>query len=144
MKQQVIVVGILVAMLAGPAVLGAQQSRVPADLDVEALLGALQRNGQSAPPPRQEETPAPESGGDTPTVRDIYESAWRAAARAARGVDLEDAWQALCQQLETSTMDMPQGDGEDISTLCRQYSMPHEEQVRNPAGKVAVPPVTAR
>lgn len=136
MQQHVMVIGILVAMLAGPAVLGAQPSRAPADLNVEDLLGALQRDGQAAPPPRQEETPAPESGGATPPLRDLYESAWRAAARAARGVDLENAWQALCQRLETSTVDMPhvpagaieeswpKGDGQDLSTLCRQYSMP--------------------
>lgn len=136
MKQTVMVVWFLVALLAGPAVVGAQQSRVPADLDVEALLGALQRDGQSAPLPRQEETPVPESGGATPTVRDLYETAWRAAAQAAHGVDLEGAWQALCQRFETSTVDMPhahagareeswpKGDGQDLATLCRQYSMP--------------------
>lgn len=136
MTQSIMVLGILVAILIGPGVLGAQQSRAPADRDVEALLGALQRDGQSAPPPRQDETPVPESGGATPPVRDLYETAWRAAARAARGIDLEDAWQALCQRLATSTVDTPhthagareesspKGDGQDLATLCRQYSMP--------------------
>lgn len=156
MQQTVMVVGILLALLAGPAALRAQSSSAPADLNVAELLGALQRDEQSAPPPRQDETPVPESGGAMPPVRDVYESAWRAAAQAARGVDLERAWQTLCQQLETSTTAIsyaparareeygPQGDRTDIATLCRQYSIPDEEQVGSPAGKVGGPAATAR
>jgi hypothetical protein len=156
MQQTIMVVGLLVALLAGPAGLGAQPSSTPTDLDVEALLGALQRDEQAAPPPRQDETLGLESGGATPSVRDLYESAWRAAAQAARGVDLEHAWQTLCQQLATSTVALahtpsPTGgvtrspcNDADIPTLCRQYSRPDAEQVRHPAGQAGGPPATAR
>lgn len=136
MKRRFIVLGLLAAVLAGPAVPGAQQGRAPADLEVEAFLEALQREEKPAPMSRQEETRASESVGTTPTVRDLYEMAWRAAARAARGVNLEDAWQALCQRRETITVDIqqarslpseenqPRRDGVDIPTLCRQHRMP--------------------
>jgi hypothetical protein len=108
----------------------------PAELDIEAFLEALQREEKPAPMSRQEETRASESGGTTPTVRDLYEMAWRAAARAARGINLEDAWQALCQRLETIIVDIEQArslpsdknqlrrDSVEIAKLCRQHRMP--------------------